>query len=59
MAQEFGHVAAVGLVDELSSMKFLSTWLRNADTASDGDTSPSLLNEVPEHMAQEFSSRVS
>ena len=35
-------------------MKFLSTWLRN-DALKDGVISPtSLLNEVPEHMAQEF-----
>ena len=34
-------------------MKFLSTWLRNIAAHYNRD-STSVLNEVPEHMAQEF-----
>ena len=36
-------------------MKFLSTWLRNTvDVPGDGQHGLAILNEVPEHMAQEF-----
>ena len=44
-------VAAVN-VHVVSSMKFLSTWLRNACVLEDGSFT-AVLNEVPEHMAQE------
>ena len=37
----------------LSSMKFLSTWLRNIQPAARHVVVIQLLNEVPEHMAQE------
>ena len=36
-----------------SSMKFLSTWLRNRRSTR-MVSSPAILNEVPEHMAQEY-----
>ena len=42
-----------------SSMKFLSTWLRNRRGFLDADTLGTLLNEVPEHMAQESDRRPS
>ena len=38
---------------DFSSMKFLSTWLRNSCTIR-GRRRTCLLNEVPEHMAQEY-----
>ena len=37
---------------EVSSMKFLSTWLRNRGGRG-VSPAPGILNEVPEHMAQE------
>ena len=37
-----------------SSMKFLSTWLRNHLGRGLADGNTPLLNEVPEHMAQEY-----
>ena len=40
-------------------MKFLSTWLRNRRGFLDADTLGTLLNEVPEHMAQESDRRPS
>ena len=42
----------------MSSMKFLSTWLRNRVPAG-WRRRWSLLNEVPEHMAQEWTSDTS
>ena len=44
------------LLAVVSSMKFLSTWLRNASPDKAVCLNPSILNEVPEHMAQELPS---
>ena len=47
---------AQNVLDKLiggSSMKFLSTWLRNSPYLQGATTIYTLLNEVPEHMAQE------
>ena len=38
-------------------MKFLSTWLRNMSPDKEVCLNPSILNEVPEHMAQEYRGR--
>ena len=40
-----------------SSMKFLSTWLRNIGWLIDRYQVTTVLNEVPEHMAQEYHER--
>ena len=53
MAQEFSIPIREQGIGRVSSMKFLSTWLRNADNHP-CHAHTCLLNEVPEHMAQEF-----
>ena len=52
MAQEFSIPIREQGIGRVSSMKFLSTWLRNADNHP-CHAHTCLLNEVPEHMAQE------
>ena len=52
MAQEFEHSGDVGGIVG-SSMKFLSTWLRNNRMGLWRGPMLPVLNEVPEHMAQE------
>ena len=77
MAQEFDYLCQGGVHAAFSSMKFLSTWLRNGASSNSGTATSrssmkflstwlrnfrfsvnknlrSILNEVPEHMAQEF-----
>ena len=53
MAQEWRVAQTVAAVPHRSSMKFLSTWLRNDITMPPVSTPAAFLNEVPEHMAQE------
>ena len=54
MAQESDAAVRVDVHVE-SSMKFLSTWLRNRVSTGDQTTDlQRVLNEVPEHMAQEY-----
>ena len=55
MAQEsLWWVVGMQVAPALSSMKFLSTWLRNESIRlSAGTHLVRILNEVPEHMAQE------
>ena len=57
MAQEFLHVSE-HRQRVTSSMKFLSTWLRNHAHTRHNAPGCGILNEVPEHMAQEFESIV-
>ena len=52
MAQEF-EIVIVGGDQVISSMKFLSTWLRNHAQPFRLTVQHVILNEVPEHMAQE------
>ena len=47
-------VGVHGGVFAASSMKFLSTWLRNMTPPCRAPWATALLNEVPEHMAQEY-----
>ena len=54
MAQEFQLVRVGALCPHGSSMKFLSTWLRNFTGFWRFDMLDDVLNEVPEHMAQEY-----
>ena len=54
MAQEYLRFGLRDFIRQ-SSMKFLSTWLRNyGRDAARLTTTDGFLNEVPEHMAQEF-----
>ena len=47
------HTVVQGHRIRQSSMKFLSTWLRNAEQGQTVEEAAHVLNEVPEHMAQE------